>query len=102
MATNPKCDYDAMQGISKQFLTDQNDISNLLNQTKSKVETLHGNLWMGEAADKFFAEMENTVLPSLSRLVNALGRASEVTLKVSDTIRQADEETKTFFSNLQA
>ena len=101
MATHPRIDYPAMQGIVKQFQNDQNDISNLLSQTKNKVETLHGNLWMGEAADKFFQEMEGTVLPAMGRLVAALGRAGEVTQKVSDTIRQSDEETKSFFSILK-
>ncbi len=98
MAANPRCEYPAMQAISKQFQSEQTDIQNLLNQTKSKVETLHGNLWQGDAADKFFEQMENTILPSMNRLVSALGRASEVTQKVSDTIQQADEGTKGNFA----
>ena len=102
MAANPRVDYPAMQGIAKQFQNDQNDISNLLNQTKSKVEALHGNLWMGDAADKFFQEMEGTILPAMNRLVNALGRSADVTTKVATTIQQADEETKNFFSTFLA
>jgi len=98
MATHPRAEYPALQAISKQFLTEQNDVSTLLSQTKNKVETLHGGLWEGDAANKFFDEMENTVLPALGRLAVALGRASEVTQKVSDTIQQADESTKANFS----
>ena len=97
MAANLRVDYPAMEAIAKQFLNDQNEINELLNQTKNKVETLHGNLWQGEAADKFFAEMENTVIPALGRLSNALGRASEATLKVSGAIKQADEDTTHIF-----
>jgi len=78
--------------------SEQAEVATLLRQTKSKVESLHNNQWVGEAADKFFSEMEGTVLPALNRLENALGTAADVAQKAVNTIQQADEGTKRFFT----
>jgi len=44
--------------------------------------------------------MESKVLPSLGKLVHALGQGADATKKIEATIRQYDEETKGFFANL--
>jgi WXG100 family type VII secretion target len=73
---------------------------NLLKTTKTKVESLHNNQWVGQAADNFFNEMEQTVLPAMARLAHALGVGAEVANEIMNTIRQADEETQSYFNNL--
>ena len=73
---------------------------NLLKTTKSKVESLHNNQWVGQGADTFFNEMEQTVLPALARLAHALAIGSDVAQNIVNTIRQADEETQSFFNNI--
>jgi len=89
-----------MSNIVKMFRSEAQDIDGLLKQTKGKVESLHNNQWVGQGADKFFGEMEQSVLPAVGRLVGALGHAGDVAQKIADTIRQFDEETKSFFNNL--
>ena len=54
----------------------------------------------GDAADRFFNEMEQVVLPAVSRLARALGVGADVATEIMNTIRQADEETQSFFNNL--
>jgi WXG100 family type VII secretion target len=102
MAGTTQVNYDDMNNIIKTFKTEEEEIMNLLKTTKSKVESLHNNQWVGQAADNFFNEMEQTVLPALARLARALGVGSDVAQKIVDTIRQADEETQSFFNNLGA
>ena len=102
MAGTTQVNYDDMSGIIKTFKTEEEEIMNLLKTTKSKVESLHNNQWVGQGADTFFNEMEQTVLPALARLAHALGVGSDVAQKIVDTIRQADEETQSFFNNLGA
>jgi WXG100 family type VII secretion target len=100
MAGTTKVNYDEMQAIIKLLHTEEEEIKMLMGQTKSKVEALHGNQWVGQGADKFFGEMEGTVLPRMGKLVYALGVAAGVAQQIINTIHQADEETKSFFGNL--
>jgi len=90
--------YDEMSAIVKSFRTEQQEIDALLKQTKSKVESLHNNQWVGQGAEKWFSEMEGTVLPAVQRLVNALGYAGDTAQKIHETIHKHDEETKSFFA----
>ena len=100
MAGNVKVNYDELQGIAKLFQSNEQDLAQLLTQTKNKVDALHNNQWVGQGADQFFSEMEGTVLPKFGKLVEALNVANRVTTQIMNVIHQADEETKGFFGNL--
>jgi len=100
MANTQQVNYDEMQAIIKQLESEEEEIKALFNQTKSKVESLHGNQWMGEAADKFFNEMEGTVLPKTTKMIYALNVAGQVAKQIINIIHHADEETKGFFASL--
>ena len=100
MAGTTQVNYDNMNGIIKGMKNEEEQIMNLLKTTKSKVESLHNNQWVGQGADTFFNEMEQTVLPALARLAHALAIGSDVAQNIVNTIRQADEETQSFFNNI--
>lgn len=100
MATVVKLNYADLSAIVGKFRNEAQDIDGLLKQTKGKVESLHNNQWIGEAADKYFQEMEQHVLPAVARLVTALGTAGDAAQKCADTIRNFDQETKSYFNNL--
>lgn len=102
MATLHQINYDDMQTFIKQLQAEEEEIKVLFNQTKSKVETLHGNQWVGVAADRFFSEMEGQVLPRTARMISALNVAGNVAKQITEIIHQSDEETKGFFSGLGA
>jgi len=100
MANTQQVNYDEMQAIIKQLESEEEEIKALFNQTKAKVESLHGSQWMGEAADKFFQEMEGVVLPKTTKMIYALNVAGHVAKQIINIIHQADEETKGFFGNI--
>jgi WXG100 family type VII secretion target len=100
MAGTTKLNYDEMQAIIKVLQGEEEEMKMLLGQTRSKVEALHNNQWIGQGADKFFGEMESTVLPKMEKLVMALDVAGRVGNQIMQTIHQADEDTKGFFGNL--
>jgi len=100
MAGTTQVNYDEMNGIIKSLRAEEDEIMNLLKTTKSKVESLHDNQWIGQAADNFFNEMEQTVLPAMARLAHALGVGSEAANEIMNIIRQADEETQGYFNGL--
>jgi WXG100 family type VII secretion target len=101
MAETTQLNYNDMNGIIKSLKTEEEEIMNLLKTTKSKVESLHNSQWAGQAADSFFNEMEQTVLPALGRLAHALGVGGTVAQEIVNTIHQADQETQSFFNNLE-
>ena len=100
MAGTTQVNYSEMDNIIKSLKTEEEEIMNLLKTTKSKVEGLHNHQWVGQAADNFFNEMEQTVLPALTRLAHALGVGAGVAQEIVSTIHQADEETQSYFNNL--
>jgi WXG100 family type VII secretion target len=100
MADLQQINYDDMQAFIKMFEGEENELKVLFDQTKSKVESLHGNQWVGVAADKFFNEMETHVLPRTAKMLSALDTAGNVAKQISQIIHQADEETKGFFSGI--
>ena|SRR5664279_1656587 len=101
MAGTTKINYDEMTGIVKSFQGNQQEMEMLLAQTKSKVEALHNNQWVGEAADRFFNEMEGPVFKSFGKLVLALQTAGHVSQQIMNVVHSADESTKGFFGTLK-
>lgn len=102
MAGTTQINYDEMQAIIKSLQSEEDEIKALLSQTKSKVEALHGNQWVGQGADQFFNEMEGELLPAMGKMAYALGVAQNVAQQIVNTIHQADEDTKGFFANIGA
>lgn len=100
MANMHQVNYDDMQAFIKQLQTEEEEIKALFTQTKSKVESLHGNMWVGVAADRFFSEMEGQVLPHTAKMISALNTAGNVAQQITQIIHQADEETKSFFAGI--
>ncbi|EKD88919.1 MAG: hypothetical protein ACD_34C00275G0006 [uncultured bacterium] len=101
MASNTvQVNYDEMTTIIKNMKSEQSEILQLTRQTKSKVDALHNNQWIGDAANKFDNEMAQRILPGMNRVASALGSAADCAQKIVNTIRDADEGTKSFFSNL--
>ena len=101
MTGTTQVDYSRMQSICNYMETDGEKIKDLLKKTKGQIENLRdGKHWEGEAAVKFFNEMDQTVLPALARLADALGSGAVIAREIADIIRKADEETQSFFNNL--
>jgi hypothetical protein len=56
------------------------------------MEVLRGGDWIGQGARKFYAEMDSDILPSLQRLIAAMGEATKVTRQISDIVKQTEDE----------
>lgn len=101
MAEKTECNYEEMQAIVKQFQSEADAINQLLNQTRSKAQALHGDQWVGRGANQFNTEMEQLVLPALGRMVHALHQAANTANRIADTYREAEEEASNSFKSLQ-
>jgi WXG100 family type VII secretion target len=97
MANFLQLKYSEINQIIKEMQTEQQQIADTLNKTKSMAEALVGKEWQGDAATKFQNEMNDLYLGKLLRVANALGAMADVAKKVSGHVNQADMSTKAFF-----
>jgi WXG100 family type VII secretion target len=95
---NLQLNYDELTSIAKQFKDQGEDIARLHAQTRQRVRDLYKE-WEGEAAEKFFDEMETLLLPAVQRLAQALFLTQDTTGEIMKIIREADEDTVGFFRN---
>jgi WXG100 family type VII secretion target len=97
MAKNTfQLNFDELTSITKIFKDEGEDIARLHSSTRQRVRDMHKE-WIGEAADKFFEEMETELLPALQRLTQALIHSQDATNEIMKIIRDADEETAGYF-----
>jgi len=90
--------YDQLVSITKKFKDEGEDIAQLHSTTRQRVRDLHKE-WIGDAADKFFDEMETELLPAVQRLSQALFLSQDMTNEIMKIIQDADEETVGYFKN---
>ena len=89
--------YDELGTIAKKFKDEGEDAFKLYTSTRQRVRDLHKE-WIGDAAEKFFDEMENELLPALQRVSKALHLTQDVTNDIMRIVHDADEDTTHFFT----
>lgn len=88
--------FDELRIIVKGFKDSGEDITLIHAKTRDRVHGLNGQ-WMGEAADKFYEDMEDKHLPSLARVAGVLFSIQDVLLRVIKLINETDLETVGYF-----
>ncbi|MGZ6346923.1 MAG: WXG100 family type VII secretion target, partial [Anaerolineales bacterium] len=96
MGRKVQLNYDELRTVVKKFRNEGEDIIQLHSTMRDRVHDLHKD-WVGEGADKFFKEMENDLLPALTRLSSALFYAQDVLHKIIQIIQTFDEDTAGYF-----
>lgn len=79
--------------IAQSFSREAESTKQSTDDIKSKMEQLRGGDWKGDAANKFYAEMDGAVLPALKRLGTALEQAGTITKKISDLMKTTEQQT---------
>jgi len=98
MSTTTRVNYDELTLISKKFHDEGEDAAQIHSTTHQKITALRSE-WVGDAADKFFEEMEGELLPAVKRLSLALIAAQDAANNIMKTIYEADGETTSFFKD---
>ncbi len=96
-ASRVRSDHDALKQIASQFGQQAETSRQMMNNLKSNVNTLRGKDWVGKGADKFYAEMDSAVFPSLTRFSKSMDSAQRVTLKISQLMKQAEDDATALF-----
>lgn len=97
MADKTELNGEQLQNIAKKFQSEADELNNLLSQTRSKVDALHGTGWIGRGADEFNNEMQSLMLPAFQRLVEALNNASERVNAILKIYDDAQSQSQGYF-----
>lgn len=89
--------YGSLNHISQTFQHQAEAVQQTVHDLTEKESTLQSGGWQGEAADKFYAEMDSAVTPALKRLATALELSATQTQKISQLMKQAEAEVAQLF-----
>ena len=84
--------YDQLQQVAARFSQNQQTLLRMLQVVKQNKNTLQGGDWVGQGATAFYKEMDDSVLPTLDRLVRALDSAASQTAQISKLMKDAEEQ----------
>lgn len=91
-ASRIRANYEELASISRSFQAESDATQRTLRELRSRMQTLEGGDWVGRGARAFYAEMNDSVLPSLTRLEKALAQAATVTTRLERRVRQAEAD----------
>ena len=91
-----RLNYEELNAIVRLFRDQGEDVVKMQANLRDRVRDLHKD-WEGEAADKFFHEMEGELLPAVSRLARALFFAQDTLQKIIKLIQDFDQDTVRLF-----
>lgn len=86
-----RVEYNTLGSLSSKFSAEAHDIQQQYQNLKSHTEHLRGSGWIGHAADKWYNEMENLLLPKTQHLSQILEGIASL-LKQLNTLFQAAEQ----------
>ncbi|MBX0329901.1 WXG100 family type VII secretion target [Oscillochloris sp. ZM17-4] len=92
MTDQVQVNYEQMNDVSSRFAKQSDTVQSLLQMLLGKLDPLKGGSFMGQAADAFYAEMDDVLLPSVRKLQELLSEANVVTKEVSQIFQKADSE----------
>lgn len=90
--TNVRTDFEQMTDIQNRWNVEADATLGSIQQLSRSLELLNGGDWYGDAALKFYAEMEAVVMPSLKRLEQALREAATASAQIAQLMQAAEQE----------
>ncbi|HPH96605.1 MAG TPA: WXG100 family type VII secretion target [Anaerolineaceae bacterium] len=88
--------YPTLEDAAFRFERRSADMDELRQHLLARMEQLRGG-WMGDAADAFFFEMDESILPALRRLIVALQAGHDVSYRIMETMREAENNAAHLF-----
>ena len=87
-----RVDYAALQEIGSIFDQSSERVQLRLDSLIRHTDALKHGGWTGDAASRCLREMDEDIMPSLGRLVEALAAAGETTRQIAGIMREAEEQ----------
>ncbi|MBN1285484.1 MAG: WXG100 family type VII secretion target [Anaerolineae bacterium] len=92
MAGKIQARYDELDDVANHFAQEAAEVEQMQQRVRSAIANLQDGGWIGDAADAFYAEMEDEVLPAVQRLAEALEEANSTVKKISTILSNAEQE----------
>jgi WXG100 family type VII secretion target len=96
-STKIRCDFNEISQVIKIFKTQDSTLTQMTKRLASAKETLSGGDWIGRGAKRFYAEMDQDILPSLQRLARAMEGGAGNLQKSHKVMSQAEQESTNVF-----
>jgi len=87
-----QANYDTLQQVIQKFAQKSDEAHQLQTVVSRCSGQLQSGDWIGVGAERFFREMDDLVTPGMKRLIAVLKDASDATKKISDALREAEEQ----------
>src|SRR5258708_7895633 len=91
-AATIRANYDQLKQVASTFAKNSDECKRTLQKIKGNKDTLQGGDWIGQGATAFYKEMDDSVLPTLQRLVNALDTAQNSISQISSIMQGAEQQ----------
>ena len=91
-AATVRADYDQLKQAASTFGKNSDSCKQTLQSLKSNMDTLQGGDWIGQGANAFYKEMDDSVLPTFQRLINALNTAQNSLAQISSLMKDAEDQ----------
>ena len=91
-AATIRANYDQLKQVASAFAKNSEACKRSLQNIRHNKETLSGGDWIGQGATAFYREMDDSVLPTLQRLVNALDTAQNSISQISSIMQGAEQQ----------
>ncbi|HRE46783.1 MAG TPA: WXG100 family type VII secretion target [Aggregatilineales bacterium] len=98
MAGKIQCDYDQMGKVADTFSKESGQTQQLFQQLSKIAGDLAGGGWVGEGNDKFQTEFNDIVKKAMDKLVRVLEDAASASKRISDALKQAEDESGGLFA----
>lgn len=87
-----RTNHDELSQIAQLFAQEAEAVSKTLQSLRQRKDVLQGGDWVGQAATRFYQEMDSEILPTLGRLQRALAQAQQVTRTIGTRLRQCEAD----------
>lgn len=98
-ASRVRADYAQLTQIAQRFASESEHARATLQSLQSKKSVLESGMWIGRGATKFYQEMDRDILPAVKRLGDALGAAQQITVKIGQIVKAAEDESAALFKS---
>jgi len=95
-----RIEYNVMGTLSSKFHAEAHDIQQMYQALRNHTEHLRGSGWIGRAADKWFQEMENLLLPATLKLSQILGGIGDLIKQLNSLFQAAEQEVGALFKRV--
>jgi WXG100 family type VII secretion target len=88
--------YEELEQLSGMFSTQAGQVGETMGKLKQAIDNIEGK-WIGEANKKYMDDWENSVLPGLNKLQNALNEGASRTKQMGQLIHDHEQQASNLF-----